>query len=106
MLRLQVSERSAPMAQDKGITPAAGKAPMGNLIVVKATWDPEAGVFVAESDDVPGLVTEAESIEELKKKLPGIIQDLLDTNEAEGEIEVPIEIVAHASLRVRVPRAA
>jgi predicted RNase H-like HicB family nuclease len=74
---------------------------MGNLIIVKATWDPEARVFVAESDDVPGLVTEAESIEALRVKLPGIIQDLLDVEGGE-EIEIPIEIVAHASTRVRV----
>ncbi|MGH9394255.1 MAG: DUF1902 domain-containing protein, partial [Terriglobales bacterium] len=26
-------------------------------IRVRATWDPEARVWVAESDDVPGLVT-------------------------------------------------
>lgn len=85
----------------------AGKVQMGSLIVVKATWDPEANVFVAESDDVPGLVTEAESIEALRAKLPGIIQDLLDTgDDGEQEIEVPIEIVAHATTRVRVSRVA
>jgi predicted RNase H-like HicB family nuclease len=78
---------------------------MGSLIVVKATWDPEAQVFVAESDDVPGLVTEAESIEALQAKLPGIIQDLLD-QEGGDEVEIPIEIVAHASTRVRITRAA
>ncbi len=84
----------------------AGTIPMGGLILVKATWDPEARVFVAESEDVPGLITEAESLEALRAKLPGIIQDLLAVDEADGEIEIPIEIVAHASLRVRVPRAA
>jgi predicted RNase H-like HicB family nuclease len=79
---------------------------MGSLIVVKATWDPEAQVFVAKSEDVPGLVTEAESIEALRGKLPGIIQDLLDANDGDPEIEIPIEIVAHASVRVRVPSRA
>jgi predicted RNase H-like HicB family nuclease len=47
---------------------------MRGLIIVKAAWDPEAKVFVAESDDVPGLVTEAETIEALRAKLPGMIQ--------------------------------
>jgi predicted RNase H-like HicB family nuclease len=78
---------------------------MGSLIIVKATWDPEAGVFVAESDDVPGLVTEAASLDELSAKLPGMIQDLLD-NEGGDQVEVPIEIIAHASSRVRLSRAA
>jgi hypothetical protein len=79
-----------------------GTVKMGSLIVVKATWDPEAKVLVAESDDVPGLVTEAESIEALRAKLPGIIQDLLGVEDGSQQIEVPIEIVAHASTRVRV----
>jgi hypothetical protein len=48
-----------------------------SLIVIKATWDPEASVWVAESEDVPGLITEADTMEALQKKLPGIIQDLL-----------------------------
>jgi Domain of unknown function (DUF1902) len=66
------------------------------LIVVRATWDPEARVYVAESDDVPGLVTEAGTIEALGHKLPGLIEDLLETEGAGREIEV----------RVRLPQAA
>jgi predicted RNase H-like HicB family nuclease len=31
--------------------------------VVTAIWDDEAKVWVAESDDVPGLVTEAPTLE-------------------------------------------
>jgi predicted RNase H-like HicB family nuclease len=46
------------------------------LIVVKATWDPEASVWVAETDDVPGLITEADTLEALQAKIPGMIQDL------------------------------
>jgi predicted RNase H-like HicB family nuclease len=40
-----------------------------NQITVRATWDDEAGVWVAESDDIPGLISEAESSEVLLKKL-------------------------------------
>lgn len=29
--------------------------------IVKVTWDSEARVLVAESDDIPGLITEAEN---------------------------------------------
>jgi len=32
---------------------------MHNKIQVKAFWDSDARVWVAESDDVPGLITEA-----------------------------------------------
>ncbi|MCA3808422.1 MAG: DUF1902 domain-containing protein, partial [Burkholderia sp.] len=31
---------------------------------VSAFWDAEASVWVAESEDVPGLITEAESMDE------------------------------------------
>jgi predicted RNase H-like HicB family nuclease len=74
---------------------------MGRLIVVKATWDPEAGVWVAESGDVPGLVTEAETLDVLTDKLPGLIQDLLD-EEGGQDVEIPVEIVAHTSSRARI----
>ena len=47
---------------------------------VHAFWDKEAHVWVAESDDVPGLVTEAESIEKLIDKLHILIPELLKAN--------------------------
>lgn len=47
---------------------------------VKAFWDSEAGVWVAESDDVPGLITEAETMELLIEKLHGLIPELLVEN--------------------------
>ena len=47
---------------------------------VHASWDEEAGVWVATSDDVPGLVTEAATTEELIQKLKVMIPELLDAN--------------------------
>jgi Domain of unknown function (DUF1902) len=55
---------------------------MTQTIVVRATWDPEAKVWVAESDDLL-LVTEAPTIAALQAKLPGIIQDLLEVEDGE-----------------------
>ncbi|WP_204351816.1 DUF1902 domain-containing protein, partial [Klebsiella variicola] len=51
-------------------TPPEGTVKMGHLIVVRATWDNEADVWTAESSDLPGLVTEASSLDELDAKLP------------------------------------
>jgi predicted RNase H-like HicB family nuclease len=65
---------------------------LGRLIVVRAVWDSEAGVWTAESEDVPGLVTEAESVEALEAKLPGLIQDLLE-DENGNEVELPVQII-------------
>ena len=40
-----------------------------DIIQVSAQWDSEARVWVAESEDVPGLVAEAPTPEELEEKL-------------------------------------
>ena len=47
---------------------------------VHATWDEEARVWVASSDDVPGLATEAETTEALIDKLKILIPALLQLN--------------------------
>ena len=69
---------------------------MAHPIVVHADWDAEAGVWVATTRDLKGLVTEAESIEVLRAKLPGMVGDLL---EEYGIFDPPasIEIVARSS---------
>ena len=40
-----------------------------NIYHVQGDWDPEANVWVATSDDVPGLATEAATIDELTATL-------------------------------------
>jgi predicted RNase H-like HicB family nuclease len=47
---------------------------------VLATWDPEGQVWVAESEDVPGLVTGAETIPLLVKNLRVLIPELPGSN--------------------------
>jgi predicted RNase H-like HicB family nuclease len=49
-------------------------------ILVNAIWDKEASVWVATSEQVPGLVTEAATAEELEKKLMVMIPELLVEN--------------------------
>jgi Domain of unknown function (DUF1902) len=48
--------------------------------VVHAKWDNDAKVWVATSNDISGLVTEAESMNTLVKKLQAIIPELLNAN--------------------------
>lgn len=47
---------------------------------VLAQWDSDAGVWVAESEDVPGLVAEADSSNRLAQKLRTLIPELLELN--------------------------
>lgn len=70
-------------------------------IVVKAAHDPEAGVWFVEQSDLFGLNAEAETLEDLAKKLPAVIADLVEPEEA-GDTEVPVEIVVHVSTRVQL----
>jgi predicted RNase H-like HicB family nuclease len=49
-------------------------------IIVRATWDDEAHVWVATSEDVPGLVTEAATMEALRDKVLVMASELLELN--------------------------
>ena len=57
---------------------------LGQHFTVTALWDDEAGVWVAESDDIPGLVTEAATVERLVEKLQVMIPELLELNGGPG----------------------
>jgi predicted RNase H-like HicB family nuclease len=72
---------------------------------VTAVWDPEAGVWVAESNDIPGLVAEAETMDELVPELEKIIPALI----AENHVQTPrgsrldYHLVAHIKSSIDVP---
>ncbi len=74
---------------------------MGALIVVRATWDPEAAVWWTESSDLAGLNAEAATIEALRDQLPPLISDLIEENEPalRGQ-DIVVEIIAHTQTRV------
>jgi hypothetical protein len=65
----------------------------GKPLFVRAEWDEEAKVWVATSDDVPGLATEAVTMEALTEKLKVMIPELLMANNVLFEDEVPFEIL-------------
>ena len=74
-------------------------------ILVKAAWDEEAKVWVAVSQDLPGLVTEAETTEELREKLQAVILDLVELNgppAADLAAEIPLYIMHEQVSKVRL----
>ena len=79
---------------------------MGTLVYhVYADWDSEAEVWVATSDDVPGLATEAPTIEVLAEKLRTVIPELLEANQllANGQPEaIAFELTSHRQEKVRL----
>ncbi len=48
--------------------------------VVKFTWDNEAGVWIATSDDIPGLVLESGSFDALLERTRLAVPELLELN--------------------------
>jgi hypothetical protein len=79
-----------------------GRAMASRLIIVKATYDQEAGVwYVEDSGDLPGVNAWAPSVEELRDKLPAVILDLLEAEGDDSDVDVPIELIAHLSTRAR-----
>lgn len=63
---------------------------------VRAEWDADAGVWVASSDDVPGLVTESETLEALDTKLQTLVPELLEANGC-----LPSDKIIHVELLAR-----
>ena len=74
---------------------------MTRNVVVKAAHDSEAGVWYVEQSDLFGLNAEAVTLEELVKKLPAVISDLIEPAEG-GDTEVPVEIMVHVSTLVQL----
>jgi hypothetical protein len=68
---------------------------------VQVDWDSEAGVWVATSEDVPGLVTEADTIEALMEKLQAVVPELLAMNTVVGG-KVVIEELSREGTAVTV----
>ena len=59
---------------------------------VFAVWDEAARVWVATSDDVPGLATEAETVEQLLVKLRIMIPELLVLSGFKIHSEIPFQL--------------
>jgi uncharacterized protein DUF1902 len=90
----------------------ARNAPVNNF-VVEAVWDDDAEVWVAESSDVPGLITEADSQAHLIEKLAVLVPELLELNNRPTDPNKPIDLLLHfrrkaeqREERIRLPKAA
>jgi predicted RNase H-like HicB family nuclease len=66
---------------------------MNKALFIHAEWDDEALVWVATSDDVPGLATESETVEALIAKLEVLIPELLEANDSLTGTDVPFELL-------------
>lgn len=65
---------------------------------IAALWDADAKVWTASSEDVPGLATEADTLEALTEKLRILVPELLRLNHVIQENQantVAIELTSH-----------
>ena len=81
-----------PIAQ-----PIGGTMRDDKTLIVRAVWDDEVDVWVATSEDVPGLATEAATLDELMEKLKVMIPELLDENGFDDNGEIPFRLLSEHS---------
>jgi predicted RNase H-like HicB family nuclease len=79
---------------------------MSDPLKVFANWDSDAQVWVAESNDVPGLITEAPTVEALIAKLHVLIPELLEENSGADNLpEVPVSVIWQTTQTVRLHKS-
>lgn len=72
-------------------------------VIIRAAWDEEAHVWYVASSDVPGLSTEADTIEALGAKLMVMIPELVELNGLpETGSEVPIDLLIQSEQRLAI----
>jgi predicted RNase H-like HicB family nuclease len=74
---------------------------MKQIFLVYAEWDYEEKVWIASSNDIQGLIAEAESIETLSTKLQSMAPELLLLNERNTDEEIIIEIIARKYVKTQ-----
>lgn len=68
-------------------------------LLIKMTWDPEAAVWIAESDDVPGLVLESGSFDALVERVRFAVPELMELN---GAAPAPLQLHMVSERRERL----
>ena len=72
---------------------------------IEAFWDREALVWVAESTDILGLATEADTLEKLTDKLKQMIPELLIANHSistDSQKIISFELITHRQELIQV----
>lgn len=80
---------------------------MPQSYTVKALWDAEYRVWCASSADIPGLVAESETLEELIDEVMALVPALLSLNHAtsgdDALLSIPVHVIAERDEHVVMP---
>jgi hypothetical protein len=96
---------SRPCAQSRcytcfGIARSRGDT-MQKPFLIRVDWDEDTAVWTADSDDIPGLATEAETLEGLSRKLESMIPELVALNSVESSDPISYELLIRRFASVR-----
>lgn len=73
---------------------------------IEAKWDADAKVWTATSDDVPGLVVEAQTLDALVEETKLVVPDLLELNcGLRGPLDVSLVVTVRREERIIIPAA-
>jgi len=70
------------------------------LVQVALNWDADADVWVATSQDIPGLVLESGSVDALIERLRYAVPELLELNTKQ---KAPLDLLVKSERHLRVP---
>jgi hypothetical protein len=74
---------------------------MNEIYLVFAEWCNSENIWIASSNDIPGFVAEADSIEALSTKLQSLVPELLLLNNQATAGQIVIEIVARKFVKTQ-----
>lgn len=66
---------------------------------VKASWDPEASVWISETD-IPGLVIEADTLAEFEAAMVELAPEMLAANQSLENVRVSVDFTAQREFAV------
>ncbi len=72
-----------------------------NTLEIRAAWDDEARVWIATSEDVPGLCAQAETFDELVEIVTDLTPELLAANRVTIPAQIPLHILAERTALIR-----
>ena len=73
---------------------------------ISCTWDAEADVWYATSDDLPGLVAESDSLDSLIEDVRKLAPELLELNcGVVGPVEISLVVTSRFEERINLPAA-
>lgn len=77
---------------------------MAKQFFVKAEWDAEAGVWYTAETDIPGLVIEAQTVEEFGRLVMELAPEMIELNvhhlDSAPDRGYPISVIAHQEMKI------